>query len=134
MATEQFSVQVGDWCRKAGSNAEKVVRKVALELFARVILRTPVDTGRARGNWFPSIGSPNQSVDTHVDPTGSGSTGRAGATVQSAKLGDVIYLTNNLPYIRRLEYGYSRQAPSGMVRLTVAEFKQIVDGAASGLP
>jgi hypothetical protein len=31
-----------------------------------------------------------------------------------------------LPYIRRLEDGYSQQAPAGMVTLTVQEFAAVV--------
>ena len=33
----------------------------------------------------------------------------------------VISVYNNLPYIERLEDGYSNQAPEGMVSLTAAE-------------
>lgn len=55
--------------------------------------------------------------------------------------GNVFYLTNNLSYIRVLEYGlypqgayktfrtkggYSIQAPQGMVRITAREFNRVV--------
>lgn len=43
-----------------------------------------------------------------------------------------IFLTNNLPYIERLERGWSKQAPTGMVALTVAEFGGIAADAAGG--
>jgi hypothetical protein len=36
---------------------------------------------------------------------------------------------NNLPYGIALEYGHSKQAPSGMIRVTLARFQQIVDEA-----
>jgi hypothetical protein len=36
------------------------------------------------------------------------------------------YITNNLPYAERLEYGWSGQAPSGMIRLSLAEFEQVL--------
>jgi hypothetical protein len=38
----------------------------------------------------------------------------------------VIYLTNALPYARRLEYGWSKQAPSGMVRISAMRFAEAV--------
>jgi hypothetical protein len=38
----------------------------------------------------------------------------------------VFYITNNVPYIDRLERGSSKQQPSGMVRVTVLEFRPIV--------
>jgi hypothetical protein len=43
--------------------------------------------------------------------------------------GKVHFLTNNLPYALRLEYGWSKQAPHGMVGVTVKEYQQIVDKA-----
>ena len=50
--------------------------------------------------------------------------------IAPAKFGATIYLVNNLPYAVRLEYGWSKQAPAGMVRITAAEFQSIVDDAA----
>jgi hypothetical protein len=32
-----------------------------------------------------------------------------------------IEVTNGVPYIKRLEYGYSTQAPAGMVRVSMRE-------------
>jgi hypothetical protein len=108
---------------------ELVARKVALELFRRVILKTPVDKGRARANWQASLGSPATGTVDAADKTKSG--GPTFRTVVAAssgfEVGDTIYLANNLPYIRRLEEGYSQQAPAGMVALTVQEFAQIVN-------
>jgi hypothetical protein len=37
--------------------------------------------------------------------------------------GKVFFLTNNLSYIRPLEYGHSKQATVGMVRITVAKIE-----------
>ena len=51
------------------------------------------------------------------------------AGVHPLKLGDTAYLVNNLPYAVPLEYGHSSQAPAGMVRVTIAEFQQIVEAA-----
>jgi hypothetical protein len=108
---------------------ELVARKVALELFRRVILKTPVDKGRARANWQASLGSPATGTVDATDKTKSG--GPTFRTVVAASagfnVGDTIYLANNLPYIRRLEEGYSQQAPAGMVALTVQEFAQVVN-------
>ena len=44
---------------------------------------------------------------------------------QLTRAGQTIFITNSLPYAYRLEYdGWSRQAPAGMVRVTVVEFAQ----------
>jgi nitroimidazol reductase NimA-like FMN-containing flavoprotein (pyridoxamine 5'-phosphate oxidase superfamily) len=49
--------------------------------------------------------------------------------VQSLTIGQTAYLVNNLPYAVPLEYGHSKQAPGGMVRITLARFQQVVDEA-----
>ena len=48
--------------------------------------------------------------------------------------GRIYYLANNVPYARRLEDGWSRQAPQGIVGRTVIQFRQIVKDAAEALP
>lgn len=40
-------------------------------------------------------------------------------------------LTNNLPYAERLEYGWSNQAPQGMVRVNVARFNTLLEEEAA---
>jgi hypothetical protein len=39
-----------------------------------------------------------------------------------------------MPYALRLEYGWSKQAPAGMVRVTVAEFQAVVNAAVTNTP
>jgi hypothetical protein len=84
---------------------------LALTLHRKVSERTPVDSGRARANWFLAEGAPRiEAEDTTIAepaPTLSGNS--------------VIYLTNSLPYIVPLEYGHSKQAPHGMLRTSIAE-------------
>jgi hypothetical protein len=43
----------------------------------------------------------------------------------------VIWIYNNLPYIERLEFGHSQQAPLGMVRISIAEIETELYGALS---
>jgi hypothetical protein len=99
---------------------EKQVRGTLFGLSSRIIKESPVDTGRFRGNWQASIGSPVLSTTSRLDSTGAGSINDAAVTVQGLKLGQTFYLTNNLPYARRLEYGsHSKQAPNGFLRINL---------------
>ena len=43
-------------------------------------------------------------------------------TLLSSKIGKYIYIQNNLDYALKLEYGASKQAPQGMVRINVERF------------
>jgi hypothetical protein len=122
-----FEDQIRAWQVKTERTMTQVGRKVALELFRRVIYKTPVDTGRARANWQVTIGTPAAGTIEIDDTNGGATMSKATAASAGFKAGDTIYLTNNLPYIRRLEEGSSQQAPAGMVALTVQEFAQIVN-------
>ena len=119
-------VSPAQWATKTERKMDLAVRKIALELFSRVILKSPVDTGRFRANWQVAIGSVPDGTLEIEDKSGTATISKADASVAGLKAGDVIYLVNNLPYALRLEDGYSGQAPAGMVGLTVQQFQQIV--------
>jgi hypothetical protein len=119
-----FAVDLANVANRIGQGLEKTRQAVVLELFGSVIEGTPVDTGRARGNWQTSINTPKDSAIGRLDPSGRA----AGAELESnlGQLGDTVYMANNLPYAERLEEGYSRQAPAGMVRTNFARVEQIL--------
>jgi len=122
-----FSDDLAKFEAKTSEKLDLAVRKIALELFSRVILKSPVDTGRFRGNWQVAIGAlPNGTLELE-DRTGQATISAATARTAGVEAGDVIYLTNNLPYAQRLEEGYSQQAPAGMVALTIQEFQAIAN-------
>lgn len=134
MATNLFSAQIKQFSDKARGNMDLVVRKIALEMFSRVIEKSPVDTGRFKGNWQCAIGAVPAGTLELFDKDGSATIAQVTADTLGVKAGDVITLVNNLAYSRALEYGWSKQAPSGVVRTTVAEFGSVVTAAASDLP
>lgn len=114
MSNGSFSADVSSWVKKAGDRSDAFCRVFCSELAERVVARTPRDTGFAASQWQPSI---NGSL------IGDANTVTLAAT--QVKAGDTFALTNNVAYIRQLEYGHSQQAPNGMVRVTLAEAPQI---------
>lgn len=140
----QFSVNIRRFADRAGANADKVVRKVVIDLGEAIVLRTPVGDpltwkqpapagyvgGRARGSWAYGHGAAPEGVD-QVDGSGAAAMARIRG-VESKPADAVHYIVNTVPYMRRLEYdGWSNQAPAGMVRVTVAEFNDFVARAAA---
>lgn len=122
---------------KAKDNASQVARAIALELETRVVLKSPVDSGRLRGNWNVGINSID-TAEKPADKTGSSSNTRAISSLSKFKLGDTIWITNNLPYVQKLEFGlygngaktingYSMQAPHGFIRITFKEVQSAFD-------
>lgn len=99
---------------------EKTIRGTLLSFTGRVIRETPVDTGRLRGNWQSSLNVPKQSELQVQDRSGSKSIAESESVLSKLKLGNIFWFTNNLPYARRIEEGWSQQAPQGMLRRNVA--------------
>ena len=121
-----WSIPLDRLAQKTGLRLETVARKVTFDLFKSVALKSPVDTGRFRANWNVSYGSPDISISASTNKGRADSEARKATTLP---VGGVIYMSNGLPYARRLENGWSDQAPSGMVRLSVREFAFYVNRA-----
>ncbi len=119
----KFSVPLAALAERTKARIDVVVRKATFDLFTKVVLRSPVDTGRFRANWNVSYGTPDVSV---TDSTVQGRANTEAAKALTLPLGGLMVMANGLPYARKLEYGYSKQAPGGMVRLSAAEFEQSV--------
>lgn len=125
----RFSLDLARWTDGVEARQDLVVRKVSLDLFSRIVLRSPVRTGRFRGNWQVTIGSvPDNTIEIN-DVSGTATISKAASVSAGIKAGMTIYLTNNLPYGPKLETGYSQQAPAGMVAITVSEFQGVVSSA-----
>lgn len=106
------------------NRADKERRAICSEVLTSVVMMTPVDTGRARGNWQVSA---NTAKYSEIDRTSKNWSSVVANELQNiGKLGDTVHITNNLPYIERLEYGYSGQAPEGMVRKTLARIRALI--------
>lgn len=132
-----FAREISAFGVKTKEQMDFFVFTICMDITNGVVLKTPVDSGRARANWFPSLDAPSNAVSTRTDATGGTSIAAAQGIAKEAA-GRVFYLSNNLPYIRHLEYGlygtppgsangpktiggFSKQAPAGMVRTTINE-------------
>lgn len=122
-----FADQVSAFTRKTEAKIETAIRKIALDVFAEVIMMSPVDTGRFRGNWQVAIGTTPSGTLEVDDKAGTATLAKAQAEALGLKAGQTIFLVNNLPYAQALEYGSSQQAPGGMIRLTVQRWQPIVE-------
>ena len=118
---KNFNNAISKFSRKLISEDLVTFHKtIALLVLRGVVLKTPVDTGRARGNWQVTI---NNQAEGEVDPRDSISAGQQ--QLASIKPFDVVWISNNVPYIEFLEEGSSTQAPEGMLALTLEEITRI---------
>ena len=122
-----FADQLRMFEAKTLDKMNRAARKITLDAFSEVIMLTPVDSGRARGNWQTAIGSVPSGTVEATDQSGNTVIAKVAGVTTGMQPGDVIYMANSLPYIQRLEDGYSQQAPAGMVRLTVQRWQPIAE-------
>lgn len=95
------------------NNLNSKVRKVYFKGLRDVIKETPVDNGRAKGNWFISTTSPSTEVKLGKSSNVNASFAQLNKIPEKI-LGNAVYFTNNLPYITKLEYGgYSKESTTG---------------------
>lgn len=138
-----FTLDVRNFVEKTKKNNETVMRQVSLKLFSAIIKASPVDTGRFRMNWQASYSVPAKGVLDGRDPSGATAINVMSDVVLKNPFWFDFVLANNLPYANVIEYGgypgdgpntvggFSRQAPSGVVRVNVVRFQQLIDEEAA---
>ena len=121
-----FSADIAAFAQRAGESLDKTVRNVTIELGTAVMKDTPIDEGRAKGNWQTTVGAPATGIIDRV-----GHDAAIAELVQNAGgAGSVTYIANNLPYIYRLELGWSKQrAPYAMVRKNFTRIESMINSA-----
>lgn len=135
----QFSRRITQIGANIPRNADKLVRKVALAADQVVVMETPVDTGRAKSNWIVTLGhAATDPIAPYAEGEG-GDTAAANETAAQAQAlgvigrynGDMrvaIFITNNLPYIDKLNKGSSKQAPAQYVEKALVTALSIIRG------
>lgn len=141
-----WSLDLGKYAEKTKQKTNDVKNKFAFKLYSSIVQKTPVDTGRARGNWLISPNAPTGEVDENATAPKYNA-----GNAPKADNDESIYIENNLPYINALEYGgypdpvkkgtyekgkgyvvkskngFSKQAPHGMVGLTMARYEKLLN-------
>jgi len=124
-AVRRFQRQVDRFARSLPSELfPRFIRAVTLEVLRGVVLKTRVDTGRARGNWQVSIGSP-PTGETAPDKTGGRAISQGMTSLANYRGFESVYVGNNVPYIRFLNDGTERFRGDKMVERTLAEVETI---------
>lgn len=110
-----FNDDIKRLARKLAITEDKAVASFCINISRRVDMMSPVDTGLFRANWQASLDQPYTGATKLANRLGS-----IDHVIPFARTanGHIFYLTNKIPYGRDLEYGYSAQAPHGMVRVS----------------
>lgn len=112
-------------------SAELIIKKITLDIHANLVRApgeggTPVDTGWARANWVPAIGTRFEGTAGSRSAVSEGDAQAGIASVLAYKLaqGRVI-ISNNVPYIGGLNEGTSRQAPAAFVQAAIVKAVEV---------
>jgi hypothetical protein len=121
-----FSAALMELCTEVDGSVVAVIKKACFDLYAAIVKRTPVDTGRAKASWgigvehSDAVLPPGEYGDNGiVQMVGDATDGIFSFNVND----DQIVIYNNLDYISDLEDGASDQATTGMVAISLAEFE-----------
>lgn len=88
------------WTEKTETTLDQFARAIKIKLFQSIIMDTRVDTGRMRGNWQISTGSPILTETSNKDKWSIGQAGgKAYDAVPNGVTSGVDYLSNNVPYV-----------------------------------
>lgn len=133
-------MDLNKYCKDKEVEIKDVRKTYAFALYTSIVKKTPVDTGRARGNWNITVGHDDTTASTRTKPQFKNVD-----EVPKVEGDETIYISNNLPYITKLEYGgypknpkggsgktvngYSKQAPEGMVGVALANNENIFNSA-----
>lgn len=113
---------------KQRANVAKI--RLAQAVAFNLIMETPVDTSTALSNWLAGIRNPkSKKVKAHFvgidgsthSQSSSIAYAVANTVIQRAKVGQTIFISNNIEYINLLNQGYSKQAPVNFIELAVAK-------------
>jgi uncharacterized protein CbrC (UPF0167 family) len=107
--------------RKVESETARFIADAAVEVVRDVASSTPIRTGQAQANWLTAIG---KQFSYYIANAGANnawydSMQWAQNALQTVKYNDVIHITNNVPYIVKLNQGSSTQAPALFVQMAV---------------
>ena len=145
-----FSSDIKEFAEKTKTDIADVKKYAAIKIFTDIVKATPVGNpdywqevngkprkappgytgGRLRGNWQTSLNTPIHTEIARIDPDGGDALKEMQTTVYNSNVEESIFLTNNLPYAIRVEYGHSKkQRPMGMLRVSIAGFENAIKEA-----
>jgi hypothetical protein len=150
MDLTDLAVQLEAMADSLPAQVNEVKQEAAAAILFDLTQTTPVDVGKALSNWQVSLDEPNEApIEAHVPSVKGRWIGNqwvhsvepdvtrglnapptydvGEAIIKSAQPGESIFITDAVPYIQRLNEGYSDQAPAGFVERAIIIGRSIMD-------
>lgn len=97
------------------SEYSDTVREAMLKTRSYLILYTPKATGWASEHWSLGVNYTTEEIELKID------------SLNNLKIGDSIFHYNNVPYIARLDEGWSSQRPAGFTHIAINQVTIFLD-------
>lgn len=128
---DSFAKKLRKFANDLPNKNNEIKKALIIETATQVVADTPILTGQAQNNYFFTVGSLDRASVLYGPFNGARggtmSLARAQKAASTVKPRQPVYMTNNLPYIGRLNDGYSTQAPARFVQTAIARARQIID-------
>jgi hypothetical protein len=105
--TAQMVAALKDFAKEVNIELGAIIKAGAFDLHNQMMILTPKDTGWASQHWSISL-TTNDAESPTID------------ILTSFKIGDTIHIFSNVPYIKKLDEGWSTQRPSGFTYLGIS--------------
>lgn len=125
-----FFDTISQWVEETEQAIDNTLQTLTIMVGETLVNLSPVDTGRFKGNWQLSIGDTTGASLIREDKSGFATINEMRSKVGGFTAGQIAYIQNYVLYGYDLEYGSSKQAPDGVLRITAARFKRLLDEAA----
>ena len=135
-----FSLAFKNINDKTDKQLNRIIKKTVFDVEKEIISNSAVDTGRYKANWQVTLNTPVTSTIDAEDKTGNTTIAKNKAVIFNNPIPLVYWITNNLDYAMKAEYGlwttkpstaktiggYSRTSPNGAVRITLQRFNKFL--------
>lgn len=124
VSLDEFADIAAGYARTLDANSDQLIRNTVVSIVQNLATSTPIDQGTAVSNWQVGVGSVPDDVRTAFVIGSHGSTAsenmlqvidEARRKMKNYKYGTSLDIVNNVPYLARLNDGWSAQAPAGFV-------------------
>lgn len=121
---------IADFIREFNAEKDFIMQEATTRVSNAIVRFSPVDEGEYVADWDVKIGGWPADSNPPNDPKKTKTRARLKDIIKDVKYGDAVFFENDDAAAIRLEFGYSKQAPQGVVRLTVRKWRGFVRGAA----
>lgn len=121
---------VAEFARLFAAENDFIMQEATKRVSNSIVRLNPVDEGESVADWDAAIGRWPSDTEQPHDPKKSRTRKRLQEAFKKVVFGQAVFFENNDPVAARLEFGYSKQAPQGITRLTARKWRGFVKGAA----